>query len=215
MTDAAPKTAAPRRRKTSPISSAAVEELGRIKPQTARLPEMAAELEQLDEDSQRSEQRARSRKEYCRHSGASRILKARSRTIWRRWTEIGTRSCQASTISSIWTEWNYSPRPSLYWGRQQVELRADGGPPRGVAEVKRKIMRPIGSPRSPSRGRRVVSGGAARSRRAGGESRGPLRRREPGAGGAGAARRGGQAAGARGASQGKGQRRRAGGQERG
>jgi DNA repair protein SbcC/Rad50 len=42
----------------------AEEELGRIKPQTARLPEVAAELEQLDEDRQRSEQRARSRKDY-------------------------------------------------------------------------------------------------------------------------------------------------------
>ncbi len=44
--------------------SAAVEELGRLQPQTARLPEIAAELEQLDEDRRRSEQRARSRKEY-------------------------------------------------------------------------------------------------------------------------------------------------------
>jgi exonuclease SbcC len=42
----------------------AEEELGRIKPQTARLPEVAAELEQLDEDRRRSEQRARSRKDY-------------------------------------------------------------------------------------------------------------------------------------------------------
>jgi exonuclease SbcC len=40
------------------------EELGRIKPQIARLPEVAAELEKLDEDRQRSEQRARSRKDY-------------------------------------------------------------------------------------------------------------------------------------------------------
>ncbi|HET6884603.1 MAG TPA: SMC family ATPase, partial [Rubrobacteraceae bacterium] len=46
--------------------AAAEEELGRIKPQTARLPEMAAELEQLDEDRRRSEQRVRSRKEYLR-----------------------------------------------------------------------------------------------------------------------------------------------------
>jgi DNA repair protein SbcC/Rad50 len=44
--------------------AAAEEELGRIKPQTARLPEVAAELEQLDEDRRRSEQRDRSRKEY-------------------------------------------------------------------------------------------------------------------------------------------------------
>jgi DNA repair protein SbcC/Rad50 len=44
--------------------AAAEEELGRIKPQTARLPEVAAELEQLDEDRQRSEQRDRGRKEY-------------------------------------------------------------------------------------------------------------------------------------------------------
>jgi DNA repair protein SbcC/Rad50 len=42
----------------------AEEELGRIKPQIARLPEVAAELEKLDEDRQRSEQRARSRKDY-------------------------------------------------------------------------------------------------------------------------------------------------------
>ena len=44
--------------------AAAEEELGRIKPQTARLPEVAAELEKLDEDRRRSEQRARSRKDY-------------------------------------------------------------------------------------------------------------------------------------------------------
>ena len=43
---------------------AAEEELGRLQPQTARLPEVAAELEQLDEDRRRSEQRARDRKEY-------------------------------------------------------------------------------------------------------------------------------------------------------
>jgi DNA repair protein SbcC/Rad50 len=43
---------------------AAEEELGRIKPQTARLPEVAAELEQLDEDRRRSEQLDRDRKEY-------------------------------------------------------------------------------------------------------------------------------------------------------
>jgi DNA repair protein SbcC/Rad50 len=43
---------------------AAAEELGRLQPQTARLPEVAAELEQLDEDRRRSEQRARDRKEY-------------------------------------------------------------------------------------------------------------------------------------------------------
>jgi exonuclease SbcC len=44
--------------------AAAEEELGRTKPQTARLPEVAAELEQLDEDRRRSEQRDRDRKEY-------------------------------------------------------------------------------------------------------------------------------------------------------
>jgi DNA repair protein SbcC/Rad50 len=44
--------------------AAAEEELGRLRPQTARLPEVAAELEQLDEDRRRSEQRARSRKDY-------------------------------------------------------------------------------------------------------------------------------------------------------
>src|SRR5829696_5391374 len=44
--------------------AAAEEELGRIKPQTGRLPEIAAELEQLDEDRRRSEQRDRDRKEY-------------------------------------------------------------------------------------------------------------------------------------------------------
>jgi DNA repair protein SbcC/Rad50 len=43
---------------------AAEEELGRLQPQTARLPEVAAELEQLDEDRRRAEQRARDRKEY-------------------------------------------------------------------------------------------------------------------------------------------------------
>jgi exonuclease SbcC len=42
----------------------AEEELGRLQPQTARLPEVAAELEQLDEDRRRSEQRARSRQDY-------------------------------------------------------------------------------------------------------------------------------------------------------
>jgi DNA repair protein SbcC/Rad50 len=44
--------------------AAAEEELGRTKPQTARLPEVAAKLEQLDEDRRRSEQRDRDRKEY-------------------------------------------------------------------------------------------------------------------------------------------------------
>jgi DNA repair protein SbcC/Rad50 len=44
--------------------AAAEEELGRLQPQTARLPEVAAELEQLDEDRRRSEQRDRDRKEY-------------------------------------------------------------------------------------------------------------------------------------------------------
>jgi exonuclease SbcC len=42
---------------------AAEEELGRLQPQTARLPEVAAELEQLDENRRISEQRARDRKE--------------------------------------------------------------------------------------------------------------------------------------------------------
>jgi DNA repair protein SbcC/Rad50 len=46
--------------------AAAEEELGRIKPQTGRLPEVAAELEQLEEDRRRSEHRHRSRKEYLR-----------------------------------------------------------------------------------------------------------------------------------------------------
>jgi DNA repair protein SbcC/Rad50 len=44
--------------------AAAEEELGRLQPQTARLAEVAAELEQLDEDRRRSEQRDRARKEY-------------------------------------------------------------------------------------------------------------------------------------------------------
>ena len=44
--------------------AAAEEELGRIKPQTTRLPEIAAELEQLEEDRRRSEQRDRARKEH-------------------------------------------------------------------------------------------------------------------------------------------------------
>jgi DNA repair protein SbcC/Rad50 len=44
--------------------AAAEEELGHTKPQTARLPEVAAELEQLDEDRRRSELRDRDRKEY-------------------------------------------------------------------------------------------------------------------------------------------------------
>ena len=44
--------------------SAAEEELGRTKPQTARLPEVASELERLEEDRRRSEQRDRARKEY-------------------------------------------------------------------------------------------------------------------------------------------------------
>ena len=43
---------------------AAEEELGRLKPQTARLPEVAAELEKLEEDRRHSEQRDRDRKEY-------------------------------------------------------------------------------------------------------------------------------------------------------
>jgi exonuclease SbcC len=44
--------------------AAAEKELGRLQPQTARLLEVAAELEQLDEDRRRSEQRDRYRKEY-------------------------------------------------------------------------------------------------------------------------------------------------------
>jgi DNA repair protein SbcC/Rad50 len=44
--------------------AAAEEELNRLKPQTARLPEMVAELERLDEDRRRSEQRDRERKEH-------------------------------------------------------------------------------------------------------------------------------------------------------
>jgi exonuclease SbcC len=44
--------------------AAAEKELGRLQPQTTRLPEVAAELEQLDEDRRRSEQRDRYRKEY-------------------------------------------------------------------------------------------------------------------------------------------------------
>jgi exonuclease SbcC len=46
--------------------AAAEEELGRLQPQTARLPEVAAVLEQLDEDRRRSEQRDRDRKEYMK-----------------------------------------------------------------------------------------------------------------------------------------------------
>ena len=44
--------------------AAAEEELGRLKPQTARLPEVASELERLEDDRRRSEQRDRDRKEY-------------------------------------------------------------------------------------------------------------------------------------------------------
>jgi exonuclease SbcC len=44
--------------------AAAEKELGRLKPQTARLPGVAAELEKLEEDRKRSEQRDRDRKEY-------------------------------------------------------------------------------------------------------------------------------------------------------
>jgi len=43
---------------------AAEEELERLKPQTARLPEVAEELEKLDEERRRSERRDRDRKEY-------------------------------------------------------------------------------------------------------------------------------------------------------
>jgi exonuclease SbcC len=46
--------------------AAAEEELGRLQSQTARLPEVAAVLEQLDEDRRRSEQRDRDRKEYMK-----------------------------------------------------------------------------------------------------------------------------------------------------
>jgi DNA repair protein SbcC/Rad50 len=46
--------------------AAAEEELGRLQPQTARLPEVAAVLEQLDEDRRRSEQRDRDRQEYMK-----------------------------------------------------------------------------------------------------------------------------------------------------
>jgi len=46
--------------------AAAEEELGRIKPQTARLLEVASELERLEEDRRRSEQRDRDRTEYLR-----------------------------------------------------------------------------------------------------------------------------------------------------
>ena len=44
----------------------AEEELGRLQPQTARLPEVAAELEQLDEDRRLSEQRDHDRKEHLK-----------------------------------------------------------------------------------------------------------------------------------------------------
>jgi len=44
--------------------AAAEEELGSLKPQTARLPEVASALERLEEDRRRSEQRERARKEY-------------------------------------------------------------------------------------------------------------------------------------------------------
>ncbi len=44
--------------------AAAEEELDRLKPQTARLPEVAAELEKLDEDRRRSERRDRERREH-------------------------------------------------------------------------------------------------------------------------------------------------------
>jgi exonuclease SbcC len=44
--------------------AAAEEELERLKPQTAGLPDVAAELEKLEEDRRRSEQRDRDRKEY-------------------------------------------------------------------------------------------------------------------------------------------------------
>ena len=44
--------------------AAAEEELNRLKPQTVRLPEVAAELEQLDLDRQRSERRDRERREH-------------------------------------------------------------------------------------------------------------------------------------------------------
>jgi len=44
--------------------AAAEEELGRLKPRTARLPEVTFELERLEEDRRRSEQRDRDRKEY-------------------------------------------------------------------------------------------------------------------------------------------------------
>jgi exonuclease SbcC len=44
--------------------AAAEEESNRLKPQTARLPEVAAELEKLDEDRRRSEQRDRERKDH-------------------------------------------------------------------------------------------------------------------------------------------------------
>jgi exonuclease SbcC len=43
--------------------AAAEEELGRLKPETARLPGVTAELEKLDEDRRRAEERDRSRKE--------------------------------------------------------------------------------------------------------------------------------------------------------
>ena len=46
--------------------AAAEEELGRLKPQTVRLPEVASELERLEEDRRRSEQRDRNRKEYLK-----------------------------------------------------------------------------------------------------------------------------------------------------
>ena len=44
--------------------AAAEEELGRLRPRTARLPEIAAELEKLDEDRRRSERRERERREH-------------------------------------------------------------------------------------------------------------------------------------------------------
>ena len=44
--------------------AAAEDELGRLKPRTARLPEVTSELERLEEDRRRSEQRARDRREH-------------------------------------------------------------------------------------------------------------------------------------------------------
>ena len=76
---------------------------------------------------------ARSRKDYLEAQRSISDIEGEVSTIWRRWTGTGTRSCQAWSIPSIWTEKTFSRGPRCA-GRATGELER-GGPPRGAAEA--------------------------------------------------------------------------------